>query len=291
MTTETIERPPGPPAPHRPRRRWWIVAAFAAAGILVLTLVMVVVTASDEPAGDWQPVPPAASGAPAATPPAATPSTAPSATRTGQPTVPAFRFLPLWPFGSAQEAASWQAQDGAGGHQPWRLDAAATALSFTTGYLGFTNIDRTVGASYSGDQAWVKVGYRSESGRDIAAAEVHLARIGVGTTNRPWEVVGTRDSTLSLTTPRYGSTVTSPVTMGGRITGVDESLRLQVRSLGTSGVLGEVNGVPAGGEDAPWSGRVAFSASAGTVLTLVVSTGGHAGPGIERFAIMGVRAG
>jgi hypothetical protein len=295
MTTEIIERPPSPPAPHRPERPWWIVAAFSAVVLLILALIAVVVRNSDgEPSGEWRPVQPAGSAAPTATPspgtPTATPTGTPSAAQTGQPTTPAFRFLPLWPFGSAEEAASWQAQAGAGGHQPWRLDAAATALSFATGYLGFANVDRAIGVSYSGDEAWVKVGHHSENGGDITAAEVHLARIGTGT-NRPWEVVGTRDSTLSLASPRYGSTVTSPVTMGGRITGVDESLHLQVRSLTASGVVGAVYGIPAGGDNTPWSGRVSFSAPAGTVLTLVVSTGGHVDSGIERFAIMGVRAG
>ena len=135
-------------------------------------------------------------------------------------------------------------------------------------------------------------GHHGEDGHDAVAAEVHLARIGTGT-DRPWEVVGTRDSTLSLTSPAYGATVTSPlpIYMAGRITGVDESLRLQVRSLASTSVLGEIVGIAAGGDNEPWSGRLAFAAPAGTVLTLVVSTGGHAGPGVERFAITGVRAG
>jgi hypothetical protein len=52
-----------------------------------------------------------------------------------------------------------------------------------------------------------------------------------------------------------------------------------------------VDGIAAGGQNEPWTGRVTFAAPTGTVLTLVVSTGGHAGSGIERFAVMGVRAG
>jgi hypothetical protein len=288
MTTEIIGRPPDQPAPER---RWRIVATFVAVALLALTMILIVVARSDnDRAGGPQPATPAASGAPATVAPAGTPSTGPPATRTGQPTVTAFRFLPLWPFGSAEDAVAWQAEAGTAGHQPWRLDASATALSFTTGFLDFTNVDRAVGVSYAGDEAWVKVGYRAESGHDVTAAEVHLARIGDGA-NRPWEVVGTRDSTLSLTSPPYGSTVTSPVTMGGRITGVDESLRLQVRARTATGVLGEVVGIGAGGENEPWTGRVSFSTPIRTVLTLVVSTGGHAGSGIERFAIMGVRAG
>jgi hypothetical protein len=152
MTTEILDRPPSPPEPHRPVCRWRIVAALGAVALLVLALTIVVVTRLDgERSGEWHAVPPAVSGAPpTTTAPTGTPSTAPSATHTGQPTAAAFRFLPLWPFASAQEAVSWQAEAGAGGHQPWRLDAAATALAFTTGFLEFTTIDRAVGVSYSG---------------------------------------------------------------------------------------------------------------------------------------------
>src|SRR5262249_54683553 len=115
-----------------------------------------------------------------------------------------------------------------------------------------------------------------------------LARIGSGA-NQPWEVVGSRDTTLSLATPAYGVQITSPVTVGGRITGVDESLRVQVRGTGETGVLGEGSGIPAGGENQPWTAQVSFRPSTGTVRTIVVSTGGHAGPGVGRFAITGVR--
>ena len=289
MSTGTIQRPPNRAGPGRPARRWRIVVAFVGAATLVMLLAVFVVTRPEDRTGGPQPAPSAASEAPANVGPATTPSTASS--RAGQPTAAAFRFVPLWPFGSAQEAASWQATAGTGGHQPWRLDAAATALAFSSGFLGFTGVDRALGTSYSGDEAWVKVGHHGEDGHDVAvAAEVHLARIGAGT-DRPWEVVGTRDSTLSLTSPPYGSTVISPVRMAGRITGVDESLRLQVRALASTGVLGDAVGIPAGGADQPWTGTVTFSAPAGTALTLVVSTGGHADPDVERFAIMGVRAG
>jgi hypothetical protein len=270
------------------------VAAVGAAFLLLATVILVVLTGSDDRRDDGQPAPPPASGGPgtlgSARPSTTATPTTPPATGTGQPPAATFRFLPLWPFGGAQEAASWQAQAGTGGHQPWRLDAASTALVFTSGFLGFGDVDRTFGVTSSGDQAWVKVGYPGADGHDFTAAEVHLARIGAGA-NQPWEVVGTRDTTLTLTGPRYGATVTSPVTMSGRITGVDESLRLQVRALTADGPLGETTGIAAGGQNEPWTGRVTFAARTGTVLTLVVSTGGHAGPAVERFAIMGVRAG
>lgn len=84
-------------------------------------------------------------------------------------------------------------------------------------------------------------------------------------------------------TPAYGAAVSSPVTVGGRITGVDERLAVQVRSR-QGGLLGRSAGMPAGGERTPWSAQVAYSAPAGTVLTLAVSTSGHVAA-VERFAI------
>jgi len=290
----------GPPARTRRGVPWWTLAAAATVLVVIVATVLVVLAFRSRDGGDGA----APAPVPSAQQPTASPTTGPTANPTGsvttpagpaapsrEPVVPAFRFLPLWPFGSVADAVAWQREALPGGHQPWHLDIGRTALSFTNSYLRFDNVDRILGVTTSGDQAWASVGYRTENGQDHVSAIVHLARIGRGADReRPWEVVGSRDTALALTTPRYGSTVSSPVTTGGRITGVDEALRVQVRSLGHAGVLGEVVGVPAGGENAPWSVRVAFRAAPGSVLTIVVSTGGHAGPGVERFAITGVHA-
>ena len=110
--------------------------------------------------------------------------------------------------------------------------------------------------------------------------------MGAGS-DAPWEVAGTRDSTLSITSPAYGSRVSSPLTAGGRITGVDESLRVAV--LDSDGrTLGRVTGIPAGGTGTPWSAAVSYTRPAGEVLTVVVSSGGHLTE-VERFAVTAVR--
>src|SRR5690606_34579463 len=97
------------------------------------------------------------------------------------------------------------------------LDADQTALSFTQGYLGFEGIDRVISSSIEGEHARVAVGFRGEEGgRTLTAAVLHLVRFGEGT-DAPWEVVGTDDTTLSLTTPAYGAHVSSPVKVGGRV--------------------------------------------------------------------------
>jgi hypothetical protein len=181
---------------------------------------------------------------------------------------------------------AWQ-KAATGGHQPWRFDARFTAVSFARDYLGYSDINRSTSERIIGDQAWVGVGPTpSEDAHATTAAVLHLARIGVGSP-RPWEIVGTQDTTITLTTPAYGARVTSPVTVGGQISGVDESLRVQIVALGGP-QLGSLTGVPAGGAGAPWRVSVPFKAGTAKVATIAVATGGHLHE-TERFAITGVR--
>jgi len=247
-----------------------------AAVVLAVPAAALVLTGSG---GRRTAAPAAAASEAAAAPPAAT---------TAAAAAPAFRFLPLWPFDSVAAAVAWQGNDG--GHQAWHLDPAQTALACTGGYLQFDTVDRVLDTRISGDEAFVTVGFRLPNGQNTPSAVLHLARIGTGD-NRPWEVVGSEDTTLSLTTPAYGARVSSPVTAGGRITGVDESLRVQVRGTASTAPLGEVAGIAAGGQNQPWSATVPFAAADGTVRTLVVSTASHINEGIGRFAITGVRVG
>lgn len=198
-----------------------------------------------------------------------------------------FRYPPLWPFSSEAEVDAWRQQYAAQGTQPWHLDAEATALAFTTGYLGLGEIDQVVASDVRDREAWVSVGYDAGSGPSTAAV-VHLVRFGPGD-DAPWEVVGTRDTDLTLETPSYGSQVSSTVTVGGRITGVDECLVVQVRQQSSSGPIGESpQCLPAGGENTPWRTTVSFSGATDPALTIVVWTGGHI-QGVERFAITAVR--
>jgi Immunoglobulin-like domain of bacterial spore germination len=196
-----------------------------------------------------------------------------------------FGSQPLWPFRTQAEADEWLA--GAdGGHQPWHADAGQTALAFTTGYLGFTEIDRITSTDVRADEAWIGVGYEALPDVVSTSAVIHLLRFG-SDPDAPWEVVGTRDSVLTLDTPRYGSRVSSPIAVGGTITGVDESLRVQVRQPSSEAPLGERCCLPAGGEGTSWRTTVAYAGATDPALTIVVSTGGHV-QGVEIFAITGV---
>jgi hypothetical protein len=223
-----------------------------------------------------------------------TTSTSPSTPVTPTPpTVPpsssgrVFRYQPAWPFTSEVRAAEWQRSYRSGGHQPWHLDAGQTALSFTQGFLGFKDIKLVTSRSVRGDEAYVGIGYQIDTGRKFTAAVLHLVKLGQGT-DAPWEVVGTRDSDLSLTTPRYGIKAGSPLAVGGRITGVDEAIRLEVRQASSSGVLGTLCCVAAGGERSPWTGRVTFRGASDPALVVIASAGGH-NQRTERFAITALR--
>ena len=199
-------------------------------------------------------------------------------------------YVLLWPFDTPAQARAWQLAYRQGGHQPWHLDAGLTAQSFTQGYLGLTEIDRVVTVRTDADGAHVAVGYRNPAGRPATSAVVHLIRLGGPGADRPWEVVGTDDTTLTLDVPAYGATVTSPVTVGGTITGVDEHIAAALRQTGFERPLGTAQGVPAGGERQPWSTTLAFSGARPGAATVSAWTGGHV-QGVERFAVTGVLIG
>jgi hypothetical protein len=282
---------------------------FAGAVALTLVSMLVIVLSATSIGGGSDsgqravplPFPGPTSTRPPATPTVApTPTVIPTSTTSSTPTVTptpttsptpttlrSFPYQPLWPFASETAAAAWQRSYRASGEQPWHLDAEQTALSFTTGYLGFTDIGKVVSHSIHGNDARITVGYQTSDGPLGVAAVLHLVRIGRGA-DAPWEVVGTADTMLTLDRPKYGASVASPLTVSGRISGVEESIRIEVRQPSFAVPLGTYCCVTGGGDRQPWSVRVGFRGATDSALVIVASTGGHV-QDIERFAITGVR--
>ncbi|MEU8402472.1 hypothetical protein AB0C28_45415 [Nonomuraea sp. NPDC048892] len=265
------------------------VLAVRALPLLIVLGMGAAGCADPRPADPRQAEPPATAIPSDPSPSTATPG--PAETQAASPSpgesLIAGRYQPLWPFAGPAEAAKWQRAHQADGTEAWHLDAARTAVAFTRDYLGFTEIDQAVKVVQDGAHARVHVGYRAEEGpKPFVAAVVHLMRYGQGK-DAPWEVVGTDDTSLTLTRPAYGASASSPLTVGGRITGVDESIRVQVLHPGADGPLGEVCCLSAGGQKAAWSAKVDFAARPGGTLTVVASTGGHVAT-VERFAVTGV---
>ena len=197
-------------------------------------------------------------------------------------------YLALWPFNTVSDVESWQQAYRSVGHQPWHLDAGSTALDFTESYLGYRDVNVVVGTTIDVTGAHVAMGFHPTNGPTSTAAVVHLVRWGTNS-DAPWEVVGTDDTTFSLTTPPYGATVSSPLRVGGTITGVDESISVTVHQGTSSTAIGSFCCLPAGGAAAPWSATVRFAGETAPVLTVAAATGGHVQT-VERFTVTGVHS-
>lgn len=277
--------------------RTWLpprLLGMTAATLLVLTAACSGSDASGDTAGSPTgpaPATPTGTGTPSPPPTAAddapgtpSPSTAPSGRGEALPGFPGLE--PLWPFTTLAEAGSWERAFRSDGSRPWHRDPAQTALSFTQGYLGFDGIDRVTSRDVDGREARIGVGASASEGTGTAAV-IHLVRFGSGA-DAPWEVVGTDDADFSLTAPAYGATAGSPLRAGGRITGVDESVRVDVRQPSSEKVLGTTCCLSAGGRNQPWTSSVTFTGADDPVLTVVASTGGHVAE-VERFTVTAVR--
>ena len=195
-------------------------------------------------------------------------------------------YLPLFPFASLADVRAWQASYQSGGHQPWHRSPDITATAFAA-FLGYRDVTEVAGSSVSRGDAHVAVGIKLPNGTISTAAVIHLVLFGSGR-YAPWDVVGTSDTTFTLDQPGYGSTVRSAVTVGGTITGVDESIKVTVHTLSSQGPVGSYCCRAAGGTRSPWSARVSFHAAPGQVITIAAATGGHVAA-VERFAVTGAR--
>ena len=292
-------------------RRRWITPALAAAAVAALAIGTSIALTVRSDHHHASPAVTPSTITPTLPSPAPSPSVPHQSPTTGAPTSPAptarprrlrrcqrrrlpapayeFGYQPLWPFANLASAQAWQVAHRSSGVQPWHADPSQTALSFTQGYLGLTEINLVTSTRVTSEGAYVGVGYRDPNGAAHTSAVLFLVRFGPDA-DSPWEVVGSDDTTFSLEQPAYGSQVQSPMLVGGHITGVGREHSghgAQPRQL-----IAPVGGSccqPAGGNGTAWAMSVPFSASAGQVLTIVATTGGHLQT-VERFAIQGVHA-
>lgn len=289
-------------ASRRPPR--WIAPTLAAATVAAVAVGVAFVATSNNPSS--APLPPGRAGSMSSSP-STTPETpsgslsvspppvdttvrampAPACVFPDEPTfcASASSYEPLWPFANYQQARAWQ-QSAGSGSQPWHLDAKQTALDFVRSYLRFADVTIVTSAKQSNTEAHIGVGYALPNGQPHTAAVLHLVRYGPTAYGTPggWEVVGSDDTEFSLERPAYGSKVTSPLTAGGHITGVDENIVVVIRDQSGAAVSAS-SAAAAGGQHTPWTRTVAFSGTG--VRAIVAYTGGHVTQH-ERFAIQGV---
>jgi hypothetical protein len=183
-----------------------------------------------------------------------TPSPSPVATPAGGGLDHAFENPALWPFTSAQEIAGWQSS------YPYADDKVALVQH----YLG--DVLRVPGAALSKPCESCDVVDIAVAGHQGGQAALERYLVG----GHPvYTIVTVGQSDLKLTTPGYGEAVSSPTTVSGRVTGVDESVQVSLvtqdgRVLGTATA-------PAGSER-PWTTTVSWSDAGWTHGGVVLRT-------------------
>ncbi len=215
--------------------------------------------------------------------PASNPPTGPaSPSPSGGPMSVGGTSYPIWPYTSLAQA---QAAQRSGGGAAWHRDAAQTALRFM-GYLQAPEVDRvmanekettTVGAGRK-----VTLGRKMADGTVAAVTVVHLVRLGSGTT-APYAVTVAGAYRLAITAPEIAAPVRSPLAVRGTITGVDESIRVEVRTP-SAGTPISAPTAAMGGTGKPWQTSVSFTAPSSGTGTLVARTDSAAGDGAAQIA-------
>ena len=155
--------------------------------------------------------------------------------------------------------ALWTGPEGAS----WRSDADQTALHFLSDHLQMPYLDTVVSSTVRGDSAEVAVGrvLPSDTKQAVPATTITLQRAS-GT----WYVESARADQLTVTRTSVNA---STVTVGGRITGVDESIQVELRAGDTAQPLAHAS-TPGGGQDSPWQVTLERPATDATRLTVVV---------------------
>jgi hypothetical protein len=213
----------------------------------------------------------------------------PCPTATPQPTAPPagsdFSTTPpmLWPFTSDNEARSWERSPGP---RTWASDPDQVTRHFVQDFLGITGASTTL---VSGDCIDCPSQHRPTTvigvtvgGRRVAA--VQLAQ--VSDAKGPWTVTGVLGADLTITSPRPGAAVSSPLSVTGRITGVDENVRL--RLITATGKEIATAGAPAGSA-VPWQGTLAWADPSWTTAGIVGTTYSLKDGSLTRVVVQPVR--
>jgi len=223
---------------------------------------------------------------PPSLPPSTPPVTPTTSTTPTAPVAPVFPASAFYPFTSAAQEQSWEAQRGQIA-QPWIVDPVASAKNFVKSYVLADGVDQVMGSHLGKRTATVTLGRTMTDGgsnRQVKVTTVNLQRFG-----KAWLVTGAVDPTalLQIASPARSAHVTSPVTVSGPGFGVDEAVSVDVAAIGTrlsasSGHVSFGGGVPT------WSTTVAFAPPADARGAVIVTQGSAADSGLARIVVTGV---
>lgn len=224
----------------------------------------------------------------AQTSPAPTPSPSESA-----PLAAPFPAAAFYPFTSAAAESSWEAQGGPVA-QPWIVEPVALAKKFVAGFGGATDVTTVVRSHRSGSSATVTLGRNLTDGsqsRSVPVTVVRLQRYG-----RAWLVLGADDPAkfLRVSSPAAAASVTSPVKVSGPAYGVDESVQVDVRTIGEL-ILGQqslpdaTGHVSFGNGSPPWSATLSFTTPGDARGAIVLTSFSAADGGTGKLVVSPVQ--
>lgn len=272
--SDGLDRIRGGIARRRTRRR--IALSTAAAGVAAVLAGTLALTGGSgttslEPIATQSPT-----SSPTATPtPTASPIAAdPDGSTTSQPGTPFF------PFTSDAQAAQWAA---APGDRAWADDPVQVAQHLVDDLLDLEGVRATRDSCLCDDRAIVTL----QAG-DAAVGRVQLSHLGTGS-RRPWVAMSLdahATGQLSVTSPTAGSEVSSPLTVIGTVQGVDENVRVSLRTA--TGTLLDEQGAPAGSEK-PWSATLRWTADDWTTGVVTAVTRSPKDGAVNRVVALPVR--
>ncbi|MDT7545505.1 MAG: hypothetical protein QOE99_1615 [Actinomycetota bacterium] len=164
---------------------------------------------------------------------------------------------PVWPFTTDAQAAEWKVRPGS---REWAADPVQVVQHLLDDYLKLPGTATTRLPDKAAD-AVVEV---SAGGRLVS--HVHVVKVGEAGLG-PWSVTHAESDNLSVTSPKDGDDVTSPLTVTGTVPGVDESVHLQLLA---DTRLAE--GFAPAGHDQPWTHLLSWPDSSWSVAALAGST-------------------
>lgn len=240
----------------RPWRVLLPVGGLVAAGLAVVLVVQSVgIGARDVVQNPSSPPPTTAQPTPSTSPTTDVPGPSPS------PAPATYDGPAIWPFHSQAEGQEWLADRGG---KPWAGDPLEVSERFASDFLALSGVTASVPSSFGLPRPHRYTTQLSAGGRSVGRVE--LARYGDA---GPWTVVRVGGTDLTLTTPAPGSRVRSPLQVSGRVTGVDENVRLDL--VTRSGAVIATSGAPAGSE-VPWEGELRWSVRGWSSAAVVGTT-------------------
>jgi len=220
-----------------------------------------------------------------------TPSPTPDASASTPPapvvTAPTFPSSAFYPFTSEAAEQQWVAQDGPS-KQPWIGDPELLAKTFVASFVQQAGVTDVYAKHVSGRIATITLGRTLHDGN--RSVPVKVTTVTMAHFDKAWLVVGASDpdGQLRLTNPKSGQTVTSPAFVAGPGYGVDEAVRVDVRTVSGVARTGEAPTVGFGNGVPQWSTTVPFAASDPRGAIVVVEpSAADGGPG--RITAVGVK--